>query len=446
MIMMKNLILLFGFLFMSSSVVAAQNECNPEPPDGLPAIAAYSIFQSNYKGGDYGFALKYGRWMICAKPMTMEGFKGFNLSTQYDKFVKIYQGLADDTTDPTLKAAYLDSAIIALNDKMELFGEDKEIAFEVLQQKGRFYLQNYSLIEDGLGKAYQEFQNMFDLDPEKATTAARGYYVDNLLNNYVSKREREKAQAIINVASQYASPSLQAKIEEYQKDLFESPQDVIEYYEPILAQDPSNMEALNALFGAYEELDDRENMERISRKLYEVNPTFDTALSLADIERGNAKYAEAAKFYKEALSLADNNEDKKSINLSIAEAYISMEQLQTARRYTREALKIDDNYGLAYIKMATIYAQAVIKCTEERKIEAEDRIVYWLVIDYLNMAKNKDRSVANTVNTQLPNYTAVTPSTEDKFLKLGLKDGDSVKIDGSLMECYSWISETTTVR
>lgn len=445
--MMKNLTLLFGLLLSSSSVVAAQNECNPNPPDGLPAIQSYSIFHSNYRGGDFAFALKYGRWMMCAKPMTMEGFKGFNLSTQYDKFVKIYQGLAENTNEPALKAAYLDSAVIALDDKMELFGkENNEVAFEVLQQKGRFYLQNYTLIEDGLSKAYQEFQNMFDLDPEKATTEAKGYYIDNLLRNYVTRGDREKAQVIINGASQYASPDLQAKIDEYQKDLFESPEDIIDYYGPILEQDPNNLEALNALLGAYEEQDDRDNMEKISRKLYEVNPTFDTALSLADIERGNARYTEAAEFYKEALELASNDDDKKSINLSIAEAYISMEQLQTARRYTREALKIDSNYGLAYIKMATIYAQSVIKCTEERKIEAQDRIVYWLVIDYLNMAKNKDRSVANTVSSQLPNYTAVTPSTEDKFLKLGLKDGDTVKIDGSLMDCYSWINETTTVR
>ena len=74
-------------------------------------------------------------------------------------------------------------------------------------------------------------------------------------------------------------------------------------------------------------------------------------------------------------------------------------------------------------------------------------MVYWLVIDYLNMAKAKDSSVANTVNSQLGNYEAVTPTGEDKFLRLdNLEDGQKVKIDGSVAPCYSWINKTTTVR
>lgn len=101
---------------------------------------------------------------------------------------------------------------------------------------------------------------------------------------------------------------------------------------------------------------------------------------------------------------------------------------------------------MAYIKMATIYGQAVSNCTEERKLEAKDRVVYWVVVDYLKRAKQVDPSVTNTVNNQLSTYEAVTPSTEDKFFTLGYEDGQKVKVDGNLMSCYSWINETTTVR
>lgn len=444
---MKNLILTFGLLLISSPFATAQaKDCNPEPPDGLNPVAAFSIFNSNYRTGDYTFALKYGRWMICAKPMEMGQYKGFKLNTQLDKFIKIYQELANSENDPTLKSSYIDTALMIFEDKLELFGQEPAEAFEIHQQKGRFYLQNYSIIDDGLAKAYMEFQKMFDIDAERATTAANGYYVDALLKNYISKGMNQEAQAIIDEASKYATGELASKLTDYQEDLLENPDDVIAYYTPIVEQEPNNVEALKKLADAYEEKDDRKNLDKITRRLYEINPTYDTALSLADIEKGNARYTEAAKFYKEALKYASTDDQKKEINLDIADAYISLEQLQTARTYVREALNIDPDYGLAYIKMATIYGGAVNKCVEDRKIEARDRVVYWLVIDYLNEAKRRDPSVANTVNNQLPTYTAVTPSTEDKFLRLKIENGEKIRIDSSLDSCYSWINETTTVR
>lgn len=110
------------------------------------------------------------------------------------------------------------------------------------------------------------------------------------------------------------------------------------------------------------------------------------------------------------------------------------------------AIAIDPNYGLAYIKKASLYGQAVTNCTAERKLEPADKVVYWLVIDYLNKAKQVDASTTNTVNSQLATYEAVTPNTEDKFFTLGYEQGQNVKVDSSLNSCYSWINETTTVR
>ena len=105
-------------------------------------------------------------------------------------------------------------------------------------------------VVDAVSKAYEEFQIMFDMNPEKTTKAARGYYVDNLLRNYINKGEREKAQTIIDEASKYATGPLVDKLNDYQKDLFGSPEDVIAYYKPILESEPQNIEALKALWKA----------------------------------------------------------------------------------------------------------------------------------------------------------------------------------------------------
>tara|TARA_R110002126_G_scaffold227147_3_gene371803 strand:+ start:2748 stop:4085 length:1338 start_codon:yes stop_codon:yes gene_type:complete len=445
--MMKSLTLILGFLFASSAMVTAQAECVAEPPDGLKPIAAFSIFQSNYKNKDYPFALKYGRWILCSKPKSIEDFPNFDLSRQMDKFTIIYKEIAKQQTDPSVKATYLDSALMIFDEKLEIFKDDKSEVYQTHQQLSRFYLENTQLLLNAVPKAYEHFQTMFDLDPEKTTTSARGYYVDNLLRNYVNKGEREKAQEIINEASKYATGDLVEKINNYQKDLFENPEDVIAYYKPILEAKPQNIEALKALEQAYKNQGNQAELTKIRRILHKVQPTFESARALAETENSNARYGEAIKLYKEALKLAKSDNNKKQINLNLADAYINQGDIKTADGYVDAAIKIDPNYGQAYINKARIYATQVTNCTADRKLEAKDRMVYWLVIDYLNMAKAKDPSVANNVNSQLGNYEAVTPTGEDKFLRLdNLKDGQKVKIDGSVDPCYSWINKTTTVR
>tara|TARA_R110002096_G_scaffold435553_1_gene661515 strand:- start:7160 stop:8494 length:1335 start_codon:yes stop_codon:yes gene_type:complete len=444
---MKSLTLILGFLFASSAMVTAQAECVAEPPDGLKPIAAFSIFQSNYKNKDYPFALKYGRWILCSKPKSIEDFPNFDLSRQMDKFTIIYKEIAKQQTDPSVKATYLDSALMIFDEKLEIFKDDKSEVYQTHQQLSRFYLENTQLLLNAVPKAYEHFQTMFDLDPEKTTTSARGYYVDNLLRNYVNKGEREKAQEIINEASKYATGDLVEKINNYQKDLFENPEDVIAYYKPILEAKPQNIEALKALEQAYKNQGNQAELTKIRRILHKVQPTFESARALAETENSNARYGEAIKLYKEALKLAKSDNNKKQINLNLADAYINQGDIKTADGYVDAAIKIDPNYGQAYINKARIYATQVTNCTADRKLEAKDRMVYWLVIDYLNMAKAKDPSVANNVNSQLGNYEAVTPTGEDKFLRLdNLKDGQKVKIDGSVDPCYSWINKTTTVR
>jgi tetratricopeptide (TPR) repeat protein len=444
---MKSLTLIIGFFFASSTFVTAQAECSSEPPNGLKPIAAFSIFQSNFKNKDYPLALEYGRWILCTKPQTIEGFPGFELSRQLDRFTTIYKEFANQQTDPALKATYLDSAIMVFDDKLELYKDDKKELYETRQNMGRFYLENTQALSDAVPKAYEQFQIMFDLNPEKTTKSARGYYVDNLLRNYVNKGETEKAQAIIDEASKYATGAMVEKLNDYQKDLFGSPEEVIAYFKPILEEKPNNLEALKALEQAYKDQDNQAELTKIRRALHKAEPTFDSAKSLAETEASNARYNEAIVLYKEALKMAKSDNDKKQINLRLAETHINKGDIKAADKFADAAIKIDPNYGQAYINKARIYATAITNCTADRKLEAKDRMVYWLVIDYLNMAKAKDPSVANTVNSQLGNYEAVTPTGEDKFLRLdNLKDGQKVKIDGSVAPCYAWINKTTTVR
>lgn len=443
---MKQLILLIGILLISSSLTHAQANCKETPPDGLSPLAAYSLFFENYRQGDYEFALKYGKWMVCAKPEQLQGNPQFSLEKQYDRLVTIYEEIGRGKEDPAARSAYIDTALTLLNESLEMFGENPESRFDIIFKRGRFFQQNYDYVEDGLQKAYDDYASLFEINPERAIKMGSGYYLRQALSNLVSKGSKEDAQSFIDKVKPYAEGENLEFIEDQQKELLGSPEEQIAYYTPIVKENPKDVAAWKALEKAYSELENRAKLKEVRVKLNELEPTYDSAKKLAELAKSNANYAEADKFFKQALDRAKQDQQKRNVYLDLADVNINLEKLKEAKRFVQEAIKLDPNHGNSYIKMATIYGSAVQQCTQNRKLEAQDKVVYWLVIDYLNKAKNVDSSVASTVNRQLSTYQDVSPNTEDKFFTLSLEDGQKVKIDGSLMPCYSWINETTTVR
>lgn len=446
---MKQLIILLGILFIGSSFSNAQADCTETPPDGMAPIAAFSIFQSNYLNGDFAFALKYGRWFVCNNIKEVEGMNTYDLSNQYDKLITIYEELGRESNDTSIREAYIDTAQTLLNQKLDLFGDDEAERFDIILQRGRFYQMNYDMIEGGLQKAYQDYATLFEMDAEKALNLGDGYYLRQTLNNFVRNDARDKAQAIIDAVKPYADGEMLEFIEEQQQELLGSPEERIAYFEPIVEENPEDLAAWKELAKAYESVGNREKTKEVLLKLNELDPSYDTSLELAELAESNANYQEADRYLKEALELTDDDEDKLDLYLRIADANNNMENFSAAKGFVQEALKINPNSGNALIKMATIYGSAVTDCVEDgdRNLQAQDKVVFWLVLDYLNKAKRVDPSVANTVDRQLSIYEEVTPNAEDKFFTLNLEEGDkTIKVDGSLMPCYSFINETTTIR
>ena len=174
---MKLIATILGILFVSTSFANAQEDCNSNPPDGLSEIQAYSIFSGNFRNQDYPFALRYGKWMLCKKPETIEGIPAgrFSLSTQYSRLITAYTEIGKTKEDPSEREAYIDTALSLFDESFELFAATQDEEYELYQRRGRFFLENYSMIDDGLQKAYTDFEAMFELDAEKTTQLASGY-------------------------------------------------------------------------------------------------------------------------------------------------------------------------------------------------------------------------------------------------------------------------------
>ena len=442
---MKVLATLLGLLLLTNSGLKAQN-CKATPPYEMNELAAFSIFQDNYKNKDYPFALMYGRWLLCSKTKELEGYPRFSLASQYPKFIDIYTQIGLGEQDPSIREAYIDTALSLFEEQFTLFTEEEVDKYELHQNRGRYLLENYQNIDGGLNMAYGDFKAMFDMDVEKTTLLGEGYYVRVVIDDLVRKGEKDMVISMIDQATAYAGLELSTYFDDTLESLFNTPEERLEFCGAKLEENPESIEDLKCVAEAQEDLNMTVEFLQTTLLIHELEPTFDSALTLAETEKGNSSYTSAAEYFKQALEMTDNDTDKKNINLELAEVYSSTGRLSTSKRYVQDALAIDDAFGRAYIKLASIYGQAVSSCTESRKLEARDKVVYWVVVDYLTRAKSVDASVTNTVNSQLATYEAVTPSTEDKFFTLGYEQGQRVQVNSSLDTCYSWINEATVVR
>ena len=442
---MKVLATLVGLLLLTNSGLKAQ-DCTATPPYEMNELAAFSIFQDNYKNKDYPFALMYGRWLLCSKTKELEGYPRFSLASQYPKFIDIYTQIGLGEQDPSIREAYIDTALSLFEEQFTLFTDEEVDKYELYQDRGRYLLENYQNIDGGLNMAYGDFKAMFDMDVEKTTLLGEGYYVRVVIDDLVRKGEKDMVISMIDKATAYAGLELSTYFDDTLESLFNTPEERLEFCGAKLEENPESIEDLKCVAEAQEDLNMTVEFLQTTLLIHELEPTFDSALTLAETEKGNSSYTSAAEYFKQALEMADNDTDKKNINLELADVYSSTGELSTSKRYVQDALAIDDAFGRAYIKLASIYGQAVSSCTESRKLEARDKVVYWVVVDYLTRAKSVDASVTNTVNSQLATYEAVTPSTEDKFFTLAYEQGQRVQVNSSLDSCYSWINESTVVR
>lgn len=450
---MKTLTILLVSLLMGVSTVYGQTSNNDStkvgPPYGMSKSNAYYLYLRYYQHDNYDRAMFYGRWVLKSTPKKIKGFDNYDLSANLDRFINIYSTYADSSTNLTAKAAYIDTVSQIYKKAFNILSQDEFNAYRWHLHLGRFYQKYSDFINNAKKKATKQYYAAYKLKPD-SITQGNAYYLKVLIQNLKNRgteQAKNKARAIIKNVRKYADSGLNDWLDNAQRDLFKSTGDRIAFLQKKVKNNPKDVEDLKKLRRIYKQQGNEDKVLKISKKLYELNPNYNNATTLANTALKNGRYAKAITYLNKAKGKTDDPSKLKVINLSLATAYLHQNELQKARTYARKAISIDPNWGKPYLDMASIYANAVKQCSADRKLTKDDRAVYWLVLDYLKKAKrNADKaSVKNRANSQISLYSQFTPSSSDKFFK-GWKDGETLKINGSLKPCYSWIDETTTVR
>ena len=95
------------------------------------------------------------------------------------------------------------------------------------------------------------------------------------------------------------------------ESLFNTPEERLEFCGAKLNENPESIEDLKCVAEAQEDLNMTAEFLQTTLIIHGLDPTFESALTLAETEKGNSSYSKAADYFKEALTMADNDNDKK---------------------------------------------------------------------------------------------------------------------------------------
>jgi tetratricopeptide (TPR) repeat protein len=173
----------------------------------------------------------------------------------------------------------------------------------------------------------------------------------------------------------------------------------------------------------------------VAVKLFELEPSSNSAYSLALLFVNKEKYTDAATYFDKAIELEKVDTVKAKFYFEAAKMYAKQSQYSKCREYARGAINLKPNFGAAYVLIADIYANSAGSIGNDQFSKSA---VYWVVVDKLLQAKSVDPSIAEEVDKKIGIYSSRYPAKEEGFMQSVL-EGSSYSVGG-------WIGETTTAR
>jgi tetratricopeptide (TPR) repeat protein len=178
---------------------------------------------------------------------------------------------------------------------------------------------------------------------------------------------------------------------------------------------------------------DSELYFKAATKMYRLRRSAASASQLAEMNVARRKYNEAEKYYTEAVELETDNNVKSMLLTKLATLELASDGKQSARDFARAAYSLDPTNGNALFIIAESYAGARVGD------EFENQTVYWVVVDYLNRAKNADPGLKDQIDERIAIYSKLFPTKEEAFFRSIVEEGAAYHVGG-------WVNENTTVR
>ena len=450
--MKKVLLIALCFAIPMVGFAQKKKKKGEEPVVETPAVTTLSdeecmtnlsLFHESVKNGQYEEA--YGFWLP-----VYQSRPDMNKAI-YTDGAKILDYRYQQATDENVRKALRDSIMQLHDDRIKYFDEARYPDTYVLGVKAMDYLTYFP--EDELAlPAYGWMKESVTALGAKAQITVLRKFVELSYNLYKSNADQYGDQFLADY--QLASVALEqiavaggknaehaTSQKAYIDRLYAASGaadcgQMDQMYASVVAESASDLEKLGSIMKLYRRLGCTESdvYFAAAEHAHKLQPTSESAAGCAQMCIKKGDMDGALEYYKQALSLVTDNEDKADYLYRMANVYVALKNYQLGASYAQQSLDINAEDGRCYLLMGICYASAKIY---DDPILA--RSVFWVACDMFAKAKVVDASCASDANKLIATYRQYFPSKEDVFFHKELNDGQPFRVGG-------WIGKTTTCR
>ena len=450
--MKKVLLIALCFAIPMVGFAQKKKKKGEEPVVETPAVTTLSdeecmtnlsLFHESVKNGQYEEA--YGFWLP-----VYQSRPDMNKAI-YTDGAKILDYRYQQATDENVRKALRDSIMQLHDDRIKYFDEARYPDTYVLGVKAMDYLTYFP--EDELAlPAYGWMKESVTALGAKAQITVLRKFVELSYNLYKSNTDQYGDQFLADY--QLASAALEqiavaggknaehaTSQKAYIDRLYAASGaadcgQMDQMYASVVAESASDLEKLGSIMKLYRRLGCTESdvYFAAAEHAHKLQPTSESAAGCAQMCIKKGDMDGALEYYKQALSLVTDNEDKADYLYRMANVYVALKNYQLGASYAQQSLDINAEDGRCYLLMGICYASAKIY---DDSILA--RSVFWVACDMFAKAKVVDASCASDANKLIATYRQYFPSKEDVFFHKELNDGQPFRVGG-------WIGKTTICR
>ena len=402
-----------------------------------------SLFHESVKNKQYDEA--YGFWLP-----VYQSRPDLNKAI-YTDGTEILGHRYQQATDENVRKALRDSIMQLHDDRIKYFDEARYPDAYVLGVKAMDYLTYFQ--EDELAlPAYGWMKESVTALGAKAQITVLRKFVELSYNIYKSNTEQYGDQFLADY--QLASAALEQIVaaggknaehatsqKAYVDRLYAASgaadcDQMDQMYATVVAESANDIEKLGSIMKLYRRLGCTESdvYFTAAEHAHKLQPTSESAAGCAQMCIKKGDLNGALEYYKQALSMVTDDEDKADYLYRVANVYVLLKNYQQGAAYAQQSLDVNPEDGRCYLLMGICYASAKIY---DDPILA--RSVFWVACDMFRKAKTVDPSCATDANKLIATYSQYFPSKEDVFFHKELNDGQPFRVGG-------WIGKTTTCR
>jgi len=425
----------FSLVFLYGICFCQYGRYGKTPEDSIECLKNISLYQEYFNQKMYEDAYPFWQNAMQVCPAFSEG--------TYVNGTIMLTSLIDKEKDPERKKRLIDTLFITLNNRIKYFGNAGYVY-------GLIGLYQINYTPTDMRMAYLNLMKSIDLEGEKSTTSVLSGFVYAIgillgkkeideqtalqqiiktvvLANKIKNKRKGDSTALDNIISQSTSLLKKSysceKIEGMVSDMVgdaDLPDDIMDGY--LLLFNKCGCTKGKTYY-------------RMAEKAYQKNPGYESAKSLGNIAFEDKDYEKALKYYKDALSMSDNEPSKKEeILLAMAKTYRKMQNYPRVRDCVMDILSINKMNYDAYLLLADAYASAS-GCGSN---ECEKNANYWVAVDVLMEARSLFPDKAQEINKMINSYSYNFPKKTECFF-YGITEGSEYQVG-------CWINRTTRVR